>query len=451
MSMLDKTIGRTSVAEVSRGARKSLSPASYISIPAILWLMLWFSINTGPWVLEEEPDTLVQWLHYVRTFFPLLVVVAAVFFMGMQRERTTMPQPVRLWTSYGAVGLAACLLSPEPLQAAYWAVTYLAVPAALKTYINGKDALERAIYLNYFSWLVTTVFLLILVFFARDALFVRTDVGLTGYGIEGRMEQVEGMPMSRSSGMSRFAAVPGIISFVLLWQSRGWRRLVWAAVFISSASLIYLMQSRGALFGFFFSLSFVMLFLGGRSRRIGIFFMFLSGLLIVADFIPNETIQDITSFIMRGQDIDEFKTLTGRTRAWDKGIAVFRESPLIGWGFQADRLLTGEHVHNTYLYAMLTGGIVGATAFAAGMGLTWLLFLKIYRSGLVEELGQKTQFILSGGILAFFTVRSITEVCGSLFAVDYMIMAPVIAYIGLLDRYPGQGRTKKRIRIKIRW
>ncbi len=423
----------------------------YHSLPAILWLMLWFSINTGPWVLEQEPDTFVGWLHYVRALFPFAVIAAAVFFLGMQREKTPMPLSVKLWFFYGVVGLVACLLSPEPLQAAYWAVTYLAVLAALKTYINGKDALEQAIYLNYLSWFVTTVFLLVLVFFARDALFVRTDAGLTGYGIEGRMETIGGMAMSRSSGMSRFAAVPGIISFVLLWQSRGWKRLVWTATFISSASLIYLMQSRGALFGFFFALSFLMYFLGPRSRRIGLALMILFGLLIVVHYIPSETIQDITSFITRGQDPEELRTLTGRTRAWEKGLAVFWESPLIGWGFQADRLLTGEHVHNTYLYAMLTGGIFGAAAFVAGMGMTWLLFLKIFRSGLVDDLGQKTHFILAGGILAFFTVRSITEVCGSLFAVDYMVMVPVITYISLLARRLGLDSTKKRKRIKIKW
>jgi len=37
-----------------------------------------------------------------------------------------------------------------------------------------------------------------------------------------------------------------------------------------------------------------------------------------------------------------------------------------------------------------------------------------------------------GGVLAFFTLRSIPEVCGSNYAVDYLVMLPAVLYVHVL-------------------
>jgi len=51
-----------------------------------------------------------------------------------------------------------------------------------------------------------------------------------------------------------------------------------------------------------------------------------------------------------------------------------------------------------------------------------------------DQLGQRVFLIQAGGVLAFFTVRSIPEVCGAMFGVDLMVMLPVLAYLGLLGQ-----------------
>ena len=72
--------------------------------------------------------------------------------------------------------------------------------------------------------------------------------------------------------------------------------------------------------------------------------------------------------------------------------------------------------------------------FIAGMVWTWALFFRALRSRIAETLGQKRFLIQAGGILAFFTLRSIPEVCGSNFAVDLLVMLPILAYVSLLCR-----------------
>jgi O-antigen ligase len=336
---------------------------------------------------------------------------------------------------YGVVGLFSCFFSPDPFEAAYWAIAYLSVFAAIKLFLQGPDALERAVYLNYLSWLITGVVLAFLLFAARHVLFVQTPLGLSGYGYIATMPTIVEMSMSRSTGLARFAAIPGIISFVFLWRGGGRKRLFWLALFVASSILIYLMQSRGAFFGFASALAFVMLFLGRRTRIVGAILLVFFLLFLYSDIIPEQLVENVTAFILRGQDTDELATMTGRTVTWNLGWQEVKESPIFGWGFQADRFLLGQHVHNAYLYALMTSGFVGATAFVGGLIWAWVIFLRILRRRTADRLGQKVFLIQVGGLLAFFTVRSIPEVSGAMFGIDLMLMVPVMAYLGLLNRY----------------
>jgi len=405
-----------------------------VSIPAVLWLMLWFSINTGPGAFDSEPESLIEWLNVIRTSFQYVVALVGVVYLVVRHGNSgIMGGPVQMWLIYGLLGLLATFMSPEPYDALYWAVAYLAVFLAMRAYISVDSALDAAEQLNKLNWIVTTLFLLALVFFARDVLLPIIIEHKMAYGAfgEAQLRALE-MPMSRSSGMARFAAVPALAAFVMLWHSRGLKRLFWIALFVPSIYLIYLMQSRGAVFSMAFAMSFVLLFQGKRIRMLGIVLISIFSLMLVTDVIPVETVNSIKDYIYRGQSAEDFRTLTGRTRAWDYGLATGLESPWLGWGFQADRFLIKEHVHNTYLYAFMTAGLPGLIAFMAGMVWAWVLFIKIIWKYKIDNPSRRIFLIQAGGILAFFTVRSIPEVCGALFAVDYMIMLPILAYLNLL-------------------
>jgi O-antigen ligase len=284
--------------------------------------------------------------------------------------------------------------------------------------------------------------LAILVFLARDALFVDSRFGMTGYGIVNRVGTVADMSMSRSSGMARFAAVPGIVCFVLLWQSRGVLRFFYGVIFLLSGALIYLMQSRGAIFGLAFAIFFVMLFMGAKERRFGAIFLILLGLTLYADVIPERKIEQVTEHLT-GTRHEELETMTGRTRAWEKGWKKVPKSPVWGYGPQADRYLIKEHIHNTYMYALMSSGFAGAAAFAGGLVWAWVLFLRAIIRRVADRFGQRLFLIQAGGILAFFTVRSIPEVCGAMFGVDLMVMLPVLAYLAVLDQKGREDRELK--------
>jgi O-antigen ligase len=419
---------------------------NFVSVAAIFWIMLWLSINTGPWVIREQPESMVEWLHWLRTLFPPLVLLFSGIIMTSRPVNVPLPGNVRLWLLYGLTGLLACLLSPAPLDATYWAVAYLSPIAATKFYLQGKNVLNEILHLNILNMIILTIFLLILIFFSFDALYVQMPSGIFGYGIESRMPMIAQMPMSRSSGMARFAAVPGVISFIFLWFGSTWKRFLWIIPLCFFGWIVYIMQSRGAVVGFGFVLAFEMLFLGGRKRIFAVILLLLFGLILMSDALPGQFFEQISDYMKRGQSNEDFQSMTGRTRAWGLGWSEILNAPVIGRGFQADRYLITEHIHNTYLYALLTSGFTGATAFVCGLLWSWILFLRAIRR--ISELDQKHKIFLiqAGGVLAFFTVRGVSEVSGAMFNVDFMIMLPIMTYLGILDREYGIIR-----KVILRW
>ncbi|HUT62216.1 MAG TPA: O-antigen ligase family protein [Phycisphaerae bacterium] len=406
------------------------------TFPGFLWLMLWASINTGWWALEQVPSNTMGWIEAVRAAGPLLVLVPALVVLacrsGGQVWRAT--GPARLWIVYALVGIIGLAVTRQQIAELYWILAYLSAFAVVAAYSAGRDVLANVARLNRFSWLVMTGIFLVMVFIAREQLLVHGESGWTGYNALYRVYDAKGVWVSRSSGMSRFAAVPGIAAFVLMLRVSGWRKVWWALPVLGAAVVIYLMQSRGTVVSYAFALAFAMLLMGRHTRAGGAVILALVVLLAIAGTIPDEVISHIV------RDPTTLPTLTNRTVTWHDAWLAALESPLVGWGPQADRaLLDGQHAHNTYVYGLLQSGFLGLAFFVAGMIWTWHLFFKLLRDRIAERLGQRGLLIQTGAILAFFTLRGIPEVSGTLYGVDFLLMLSVLAYFDVLDR---EGRRR---------
>jgi O-antigen ligase len=419
--------------------------ASYLTLPCLLWLGLWFGINTGHWVLRQLPTTPIGWIHFARTVFPFFAMMVAGALLRNRGGGRLWGQtgPAKLWFVYGAVSLLACVSCPYLLAAVYWSLMYLAVFPIMLLALDEQDPLGSAIRLNRFNFVVATLFLIAMVVVARDALFVGAGLDTSAYGVIGRADTIEGAPVSRSSGFARFGGVMGILSLVYFWQTRGWKRILWAIPFLLATMFLYTLQSRGAIVAYVVSIVFLIGLKSFESRRVLLVpAAILLGLALFAGSIPFDRIKE---HITRGQDLEQLETLGGRTDTWKRAYPVIGRSPLWGYGMQADRYLLGgyggyEHAHNTYLYALLTAGIVGTAAFVGGLAWAWVLLFRAARRLALTRLPSDPFFYEAAGILTFFTVRSIAEVSGPMFGVDYMLMLPVLAYLGLSRRGGGAGR-----------
>lgn len=410
------------------------------TVPMLAWVILWLGINSSPEVLIQTPYNTLDWLHWLRTVAPLLILFTFTPVVLWQHGEQVLPRATKLWLAYGLVGTATCLLSPEPLAAAYWAACYLAVFAGMAAYLNGPDRLRRAIQLNWLTWTIAICFLIVLLFLARDALSTGEDVAISAYSINTRVPEVLGMPMSRASGMARFAAVGAVVSFVLVWRTRSWQRMACVITAMICGFLVWLFQSRGAMIGLGAAVAFVMLFCGKWPRAVGITLLIVLALAAAGRLVSEERYSQIMSHLTRGQDPEAMLSMSGRTRVWQHAWEFALANPL-GAGPQADRFFLDEHVHNTCLYALMEAGFLGAALFMAGLAWAWIMFFRAVASDMTDLLGQRTTLIQVGAVLAFFTIRGIPEVSGAMYSVDLMLMLPALAYLGLMDRLISSRRT----------
>ena len=412
-----------------------------MTFPALLFMLLWVGINTGPGVLFRTPETLMEYMHYFRTLVPYidLYLVGMGLLIFYQGRLARMDASVRMWLFYGLIALLASLNSPHPFDASYWAFAYLSVIAVSKLFLTKVNRLQNIVTLNHLTWTMSILFLIIILRVYGDLLIGQAS----GYGIVNRGKDLSDMALPRSSGVARFAAIPAIVSFVLMWNSKHIMKLFWAVLFVASAYLVYFMQSRGAIVALAGTIVLMMAFVSNYAKIMGSLASVLLILAFMVDVTPEHLSEDITTHILRGQDTQQISTLTGRTRAWENALEIVFDSPVIGYGFQADRWLIHEHVHSAYMYALITAGFSGLILFILGYFYAWVNIIKNLRNiKWVRQLGQATMFAQTVGILTFFTLRSIPEVSGAMYAVDLMVLIPAMLYLGILNREILKEKTK---------
>ena len=129
-----------------------------------------------------------------------------------------------------------------------------------------------------------------------------------------------------------------------------------------------------------------------------------------------------------------FYTLAGRTVVWKAALKTIEDSPLLGHGFHADRLLLGTHMHNSFLHAMIQTGGIGATSFIGAFLFGWILLVRALRNLGRLPLRHKHLVIQSAGVFLFLTLRTIPESGGAFFGVDLLLLGPILLYLGLVNR-----------------
>jgi O-antigen ligase len=168
------------------------------------------------------------------------------------------------------------------------------------------------------------------------------------------------------SGMA-LVFLTGLALFGSGWKTKLWGIQLWA--YASALILIILAtRTRTAMFSTLAATS--VLFIIRYKNNAGAWILgatlVLAGVLFVV--IAPELKQSVQSYVLRGQDVSQFASLTGRTDLWKVSLYMFTKRPLLGYGFVASRALllqvlswAGE-AHNALVESLLDVGLVGAAA-----------------------------------------------------------------------------------------
>ena len=357
---------------------------------------------------------------------PFAVLPAGFLFFITGRElKLPWHGPSCLLLIYGTVAAFASVFNPEPLWSLYWSMTFLATIFAAWSFLDRRNPVGSTRQLLSVTWVATLIVAAIIGYQAQNSIFGQAS---SGYGAIGELKG-----LSRSSGVARWAAVPGLVCLIRAYYSR---RVLHIPIYLGIASIaffiVYRMQSRGAVFGVVGALLFA-LFVGSRLRRYALPFMLIVVALLLLLDSPGTVSNRVTEYLERGQSKEQFLSMTGRTRAYRVGLASFAEAPILGRGQWADRLTIGEHVHNSYLQALMNAGIVGGIPYFASWISGWVLFFRLQKR-LNRLLPDDHVYLLEAGtVMMFFTIRSIPETTTASFAVDLLVMVAIYVYLETLE------------------
>ncbi len=381
----------------------------------ILWLMIWGGMFSGIYNVTSgmflNPLAMFQGL---RAFLPVLALYIVVIFMLLARVKVpTLTNPAGLFFYYAFVGMAVSFFSPQKQTALYWGGVYLS-PVLLTWFVVQKekalDVLKHVINVNYI--LCGVVFLSLL-------------PPAISHGISGpyRMMFYElpfGIGQIRANGAGRFALIILIISIVRIILKRDLKRFVWLIPAALALFLLIQSQSRTALLGLGVAGILLVHMLGLRWQLL-LLIPVLSYILYVVGYR-----------IRAEESLNQLVNLTGREMTWQQAFARIKQSPFLGWGFHSDRiLLDSQHIHNSYVHAMMHGGIIGLFFFTAAVVSIWYVLLKNrilkrIRSGQLERDMVLIESVL---IVGFLTARSFFESTAAFFGVDLLLFVPAAGYI----------------------
>jgi O-antigen ligase len=405
--------------------------------------LLWAGYNTGPEYIESPgfPANTLELIHGLRAFVPMLAGWFALLLI-LTRGNLLMRRilgPLGLLLLYAVVGLASsAAVSVNPLDAMYWGGNYLAVVLVLLAIVAVEDPLPDLQHVLVFNWIVATMFtvsLLGAIPILGQRVIAETQTSPFGVrAYSGGPQEILGMVFTRNTGFARYAAISGIVALARIWKGMHLTRLIWAGILGASVFALAISNGRTEVLAFVAGALVVMVV--QKSKRT-VFLLVGAGsaaLLGLTGFYGSFFL-----YITRTGRIDP--TMSGRTRIWEQGRELFARSPWWGLGFQADRFyLSGQHMHDAFLHALVQSGILGGGALFIAVLLVWRLTIKHF----FIRPPRNTALILPEvpGVLTFITISSVTESTFAYYSAAWLLSAPIFAYVTALDRHMRRSHVK---------
>jgi len=235
------------------------------------------------------------------------------------------------------------------------------------------------------------------------------------------------MAGARNTGFGRYAAIAALAGLSKLRAGSRWHRIIWGAIFIIATYALILSNGRTEVGSFIVS-AFLILY-ADKSKRV-IYFIAGIGVAILLGF--KGFYSAFFAYFTRTGHLD--LTMTGRTLTWQQGLQLLNDSPWVGLGFQADRIYLRfqQHMHNAFLSALVQSGVIGGGALFLGLIIIWYLIARYF---FLHPLRNKDLIPAEiPGIFLFVTVSSIAESTFAYFSATWLLCAPIVVYVLVLDQ-----------------
>lgn len=179
----------------------------------------------------------------------------------------------------------------------------------------------------------------------------------------------------------------------------------------------YLTQSRGGLLALLATLGTILYFRWGGKRAL-LSALFLFALLLVA---PQGRMTSFDEGLSRG-------TGKGRILGWAEGLALFREEPVFGVGYDTYGERLGLAAHNSFVHCFTELGFLGGTFFLGAFAAALVMLYRLHReNAFAEHAGIKAVLPTITAALAGY--------CVAMLSLSRTYVTPTYLVLGLATAY----------------
>ena len=257
-------------------------------------------------------------------------------------------------------------------------------------------------------WLVLLLFSVLL-----GAVVIPQEAFTANKGALG--ESLRGViPHIHPNELGLMAAIGLVVGMVrgLGGAARGRRRVFWFAVALVAGTILFLAQARTSLASSLIAL----LAVGFMVRRLRwlAYVMVGVGLFVGAYYMLTDSklgIEDnIVAYARRGVSDEHLKNLSGRTELWQVGWEMFKDSPVLGHGFQTGvrdqgvkyGLPLGTNMHSSHMQVLVDTGVLGYIAWLTYVMSMSAVAYKYYRH--VGKSDEPTRMLAVENLLVVFVI-----------------------------------------------
>ena len=400
----------------------------------IFWISCFIPINANPENFNNF-GSIIQ----IRLIIPFLLVFFFSLFLFTKKKFLIKNFFITIpFVSYIIVTIIFTIIN-EKLNSyinIYWGIAML-IPYLYIYILDNKLNLLKLFLIFSLILIFFVFFFYLFKIFYEMYIFGRL---INFYSIWGLYDDVFKYDLSeppRSSGLSRMAMLISISCtlFLLVRRETSFSSKLIIIIIISSTFGL-LFHSRTMTFIYFFlniSIAVILMLKKKLKKKIFLFIILLPlffansyNLLVSYKESLNQNLEkknlifkSFENTILRKSEENNFSSY--RFENWSKIITASKENYFMGFGFQADRLLIDQSVHNVYLYSLICGGFLSMLLITViSFRGAWTSFLILYKYTFLNKKYDAVDLISTFTIITLL-LRGLLETSYAVYSIDYLL------------------------------
>lgn len=339
----------------------------------------------------------------------LLIFWGAFFFCAIWKKNFAFPRMAALhvFFLYAILCAFSAFWSSEPLQTLWKSFElFVLLSVAIHLYQNrGNPVLRARRIANSLMYILFALCVMSIIGGFLDPERAWLDWGTEGLGIRSMAGVV---PMLNANMLGQIGGIVAAVGVGRLILDSKLRQKGDYLVFLVGLTTLILAYSRTSIIAFIV----VTLFIIIAFRRINWLVAMLLFVVAVAPLLGD----GFLGYLSRGQDADQFTTLSGRTYMWNASLKAFADRPWFGHGyFIGHKYVLVEEtgyqlttVDSTYIETLVNLGLVGFFLISLFAALTGIKAVRVLFTAFHYHLEYRETILILFVIVGFILVRSLT-------------------------------------------